>query len=117
EIYRELYTGERPSSIAEYYDNAIVISGLSKMMSMTGWRLGWAAGPKELIRHVTLLRQYASSCTSAVSQKAGLAAFTDEGREATAMMREELGRRREVMARAIERELRLPYVSGEGAFY
>ena len=117
EIYRELYTSERPSSITEFYDNAIVISGLSKMMSMTGWRLGWAAGPEELIRHVTLLRQYASSCTSAVSQKAALAAFTDEGGKATAMMREELGRRREVMARAIERELRLPYVSGEGAFY
>src|SRR6185295_14791631 len=38
-------------------------------------------------------------------------------REATAMMRDELRRRRDVMARAIEQELRLPYVSGEGAFY
>ena len=117
EIYRELYIGERPSSISEFYDNTIVISGLSKMMSMTGWRLGWAAGPEELIRHVTLLHQYASSCASAVSQRAGLAAFTEEGREATAMMRDELRGRRDVMARAIERELQLPYVSGEGAFY
>ena len=63
------------------------------------------------------MHQYASTCASAVSQRAGIAAFTDEGRQATAGIREELRRRRDVMARAIDRELRLPYVSGEGAFY
>src|SRR5262245_40467183 len=42
EIYRELYYGDRPPSIADYYDKTIVVSGLSKMMSMTGWRIGWA---------------------------------------------------------------------------
>jgi len=52
-----------------------------------------------------------------VTQKAALAAFTDEGRTATAGMRDELRRRRSVMARAIERELRLPYTQGEGAYY
>src|SRR6185436_18758357 len=113
EIYRELYFDERPSSISEFYSRAIVISGLSKMMSMTGWRLGWAAGPPEVIRHVTLLHQYASTCASAISQRAGIAAFTEEGRKATAEMREELRRRRDVMARAIDRELKLPYVTGE----
>jgi aspartate/methionine/tyrosine aminotransferase len=117
EIYRELYIDERPASISEFYDQAIIISGLSKMMSMTGWRLGWAVGDEEVIRHVTLMHQYASTCASAVSQRAGLAAFTEEGRKATAEMREELRRRRDVMARAIDRELKLPYVSGEGAFY
>jgi aspartate/methionine/tyrosine aminotransferase len=117
EIYREFYINERPSSISEFYDQAIIISGLSKMMSMTGWRLGWAVGPEEVIRHVTLMHQYASTCASAVSQRAGIAAFTDEGRKATSEMREELRRRRDVMARAIDRELKLPYVSGEGAFY
>lgn len=117
EIYRELYIDERPSSISEFYGQAIIISGLSKMMSMTGWRLGWAVGPAELIRHVTLMHQYASTCASAVSQKAGLAAFTEEGRKATAEMRDDLRGRRDVMARAIDRDLELPYVSGEGAFY
>ncbi|HWP42203.1 MAG TPA: pyridoxal phosphate-dependent aminotransferase [Blastocatellia bacterium] len=117
EIYRELYQGERPASISEFYEKTIIISGLSKMMSMTGWRLGWAVGPEDVIEHVTVMHQYVSTCASAVSQKAALAAFTDEGRAATARIREELGRRREVMARAIERETGLPYVSGEGAFY
>jgi aspartate/methionine/tyrosine aminotransferase len=117
EIYRELYFDERPGSISEFYDKTIIISGLSKMMSMTGWRLGWAVGPEEVIRHVTVMHQYVSTCASAISQRAAIAAFSEEGRRATAAMREELLHRRGVMARAIERELRLPYVAGEGAFY
>ncbi len=117
EIYRELYFDERPSSLSEFYDKTIIVSGLSKMMSMTGWRLGWAVGSPEVIQYVTVMHQYISSCASAVSQKAGLAAFTDEGREATKAMREELRHRRDVMAQGIERELGLPYISGEGGFY
>lgn len=117
EIYRELYFAERPASLAEVYDKTIVVSGLSKMMSMTGWRLGWAAGDAEVIRYVTVMHQYVSACASAVSQRAALVAFTDEGRAATEAMREALRQRREVMTTAIERELGLPYVAGEGGFY
>ncbi|HLG15248.1 MAG TPA: aminotransferase class I/II-fold pyridoxal phosphate-dependent enzyme [Blastocatellia bacterium] len=117
EIYRELYFDERPGSISEFYDQTIVVSGVSKMMSMTGWRLGWAAGPEEVIRHVTVMHQYVSTCASRVSQKAALAAFTEEGRRATAGMRDELRRRRDVISSAIERHVKLPYVTGEGAFY
>jgi aspartate aminotransferase len=117
EIYRELYFDERPASLSEFYDKTIIVSGLSKMMSMTGWRLGWAVANPEVIQYVTVMHQYISSCASAVSQKAGLAAFTDEGRDATGAMRQELRHRRDVMAQAIERELGLPYVSGEGGFY
>jgi aminotransferase len=63
------------------------------------------------------MRQYMSTCASAVTQKAALAVFSDEGRRETAAMRDELNRRGEVMARAIEKELQLPYVQGEGAYY
>jgi aspartate/methionine/tyrosine aminotransferase len=117
EIYRELYFDERPATISEFYDRTIIISGLSKSMSMTGWRLGWCVGPEEIIRHVTVMHQYVSTCASGVSQRAALAAFTDEGRRATTEMRDELKRRNDVMARAIERELQLPFVQGEGAYY
>jgi aspartate/methionine/tyrosine aminotransferase len=117
EIYRELYFKDRPASIAEYYPNTIVLSGLSKMMSMTGWRLGWVVGPLEVVSHVTVMHQYACSCASTISQKAGIAAFTREAREATEGMRDELRWRGQAMARAIEREIKLPYVLGEGAFY
>ncbi|HSB10934.1 MAG TPA: aminotransferase class I/II-fold pyridoxal phosphate-dependent enzyme [Blastocatellia bacterium] len=117
EIYRELYFDDRPASISEFQDKTIIVSGLSKMMSMTGWRLGWAIGPEDVIRHVTVMHQYVSTCASAVTQKAALAAFTDEGRRATEGMRGELRRRGDVMARAIERELGLPFIQGEGAYY
>ncbi len=117
EIYRDLYVDQRPSSILEFCDRTIVVSGLSKMMSMTGWRIGWAIGPEEVIRYVTVMHQYVSTCVSAITQKASLAAFTDEARRATVEMRGELRRRRDVMARAIERDLRLRYVQGEGAYY
>jgi aspartate/methionine/tyrosine aminotransferase len=117
EIYRELYFTERPATISEFYDRTIIVSGLSKSMSMTGWRLGWCVGPEEVIAHVTVMHQYVSTCASGVSQRAALAAFTDEGRKATAEMRDELKRRNDVMARAIERDLQLPFVQGEGAYY
>jgi aspartate/methionine/tyrosine aminotransferase len=117
EIYRDLYIDERPATISEFYDKTIIVSGLSKMMSMTGWRIGWAVGPEEVINHVTVMHQYASTCVSAVTQKASVAGFSDEGRRATTEMRDELRNRRDVMARAIDRELKLPYVQGEGAYY
>lgn len=117
EIYRELYFYNRPDTISEFYDKTIIVSGLSKNMSMMGWRIGWAVGPEEVIHHVTVMHQYVSTCASAVTQKAAIAAFTDEGSKATAAMRDELKRRNDVTARAIERELRLPYIQGEGAYY
>jgi len=117
EIYRELYFDDKPDSIAEFYPNTVIVSGLSKMMSMTGWRIGWAVGPEEIIRSITVLHQYATSCASTISQKAAIPAFGPEGRRATEEMRVELAHRGQIMASAIERELDLPYVLGEGAFY
>ena len=117
EIYRDLYFEARPPSLSEFYDKTIIVSGLSKMMSMTGWRLGWAVGDVEVIRYATVMHQYISSCASSLSQKAALAAFTDEGRAATRAMRDELKHRRDVMTAAIDRHVGLPYVTGEGGFY
>lgn len=117
EIYRELYVDDRPATLSEFYDRTIIVSGLSKMMSMTGWRLGWAIGAEDVIEQVTVMHQYVSTCVSAVTQRASIAAFSDEGRGDTARIRDELRRRRDVMARAIERELALPFIQGEGAYY
>jgi aminotransferase len=117
EIYRDLYFGAPPGSLSEFYEKTIIVSGLSKMMSMTGWRIGWAVGPAEVIKQVTVLHQYVSTCASAITQKAAVAAFSAEARRATAAMREELGRRRDVMTHAIDRELGLPFVAGDGAYY
>src|SRR5258705_11285016 len=83
EIYRDLYyNGERPGSISEFYPRTIVISGLSKSMSMTGWRLGWILGDKEVIRAAHLLHGYVTTCAATISQKAALAAWSAEETEA-----------------------------------
>lgn len=77
EIYRDIYyTPDKPSSIAEHYERTIVISGLSKSMSMTGWRLGWLCGDEAVVRSALILHGYVTTCASTISQKAALAAWT-----------------------------------------
>lgn len=118
EIYRELYyTAERPASISEFYPRTIVISGLSKSMSMTGWRLGWICGEAEVIKSAHLLHGYVTTCASTVSQKAALAAWTEEGEIARAQTRATFRERRDHLLDLIARELNLRAIVPDGAFY
>ena len=83
EIYRDLYyVPERPASISDYYANTIVVSGLSKSLSMTGWRLGWICGNKDVISSALILHGYVTTCASTVSQKAALTAWSSEAEAA-----------------------------------
>ncbi|HEX6285225.1 MAG TPA: aminotransferase class I/II-fold pyridoxal phosphate-dependent enzyme [Pyrinomonadaceae bacterium] len=118
EIYRELYyTDERPESMASFYDRTIVISGLSKSMSMTGWRLGWLGGDEAVVRAALVLHGYVTTCASTVSQKASLVAWSDEAEAARAAFRETFRARRDHLLRLIESELGLRVVTPDGAFY
>ncbi len=118
EIYRELYyTRERPGSLSSVYDRTIVISGLSKSMSMTGWRLGWVCGADELVKAMLVLHGYVTTCASTVSQKASLVAWSDEAETARAGFRETFRARRDHMLELIETELGLRAVMPDGAFY
>lgn len=118
EIYRELYyTPERPSSISEFYPRTIVVSGLSKSMRMTGWRIGWVAGDAEVMRAVLVLHGYVVTCASSISQKAALAAWTDEAALAREEYRAIFHRRREHLLGLLRNELGLRCVTPEGAFY
>lgn len=118
EIYRELYyTPERPESASSFFDRTIVISGLSKSMSMTGWRLGWLGGDEAVIRAALVLHGYVTTCASTVSQKASLAAWSDEAEAARAGFREMFRARRDHLLKLIESELGLRAVTPEGAFY
>ena len=118
EIYRDLYyTAERPGSLSTFYDRTIVISGLSKSMSMTGWRLGWLCGDDALVRAALVLHGYVTTCASAVSQKASLVAWSDEAEQARAGFRETFRARRNHLLALIQSELRLRAVTPEGAFY
>ena len=118
EIYRDLYYGtERPESASTFYERTIVISGVSKSLSMTGWRLGWICGDAEVIRTALILHGYVTTCASTVSQKAALAAWSAEAELAKASFRVTFGKRRQHLLSLFENELQLRAVSPDGAFY
>ena len=118
EIYRELYyTAERPASLSEFYPRTIVVSGLSKSMRMTGWRIGWLAGDAEVMKAALVLHGYTVTCASSISQKAALAAWTDEAAAAREEYRAIFHRRRDHLLGLLRSELGLRCVTPEGAFY
>lgn len=118
EIYRELYyTPDRPESASAFYDRSIVIGGLSKSMSMTGWRLGWMVGDEAVVRSALVLHGYVTTCASTISQKAALASWTDDAEQARADFRRIFALRRKHLIQQIESELNLRAISPEGAFY
>jgi aspartate/methionine/tyrosine aminotransferase len=118
EIYRDQYFGDtRPPSISDYYPDTVVVSGLSKSMSMTGWRLGWLCGPAEIARTALVLHGYVTTCASTISQKAGLAAWTAEAETWRTEMRRTFRDRRDHLLGLFARTLGLPAVAPEGAFY
>jgi aspartate aminotransferase len=119
EIYRDLYfTPERPASVSEFYgERAVVIGGLSKSMSMTGWRLGWMCGDADVIRSALVLHGYTTTCASTVSQKAALAAWTEEADSARERHRRIFRERRDHLLNLLSTELRLRAVRPDGAFY
>lgn len=119
EIYRDLYFGaERPASISEFYERTIIVSGLSKSMSMTGWRLGWiASGIKEVMRAENVVHGYLTVCTATISQKAALTAWSDEAKQAVNAARAVYKKRRDFFVPLIEKELGCRAVSPDGAFY
>lgn len=118
EIYRDLYyTAERPASLAEFYERTVVIGGLSKSMSMTGWRIGWLTGPAPVVRSALVLHGYVTTCASTISQKAALAAWTEEAAAARAEARSIFRARRDYLRALLTDELGLRAVEPDGAFY
>jgi aspartate aminotransferase len=119
EIYRDIYfTEERPASVSEFRaERTLVIGGLSKSMSMTGWRLGWLCGDRDVLKSALVLHGYTTTCASTVSQKAALAAWTEEAATARASMRDTFRARRDHLLKLLSQELGLRAVATEGAFY
>ena len=119
EIYSDLYfTPEKPRSASEFYDRTIIVSGLSKSLSMTGWRVGWAASTEtEVIKAALTIHGFLTVCTSTISQKASLLGWTEEAQRAKAEAREIYKRRGEFLIDLLQKELGLHATQPEGAFY
>lgn len=119
EIYSDLYfTDEAPASASEFYDKTLIVSGLSKSLSMTGWRLGWlASSQKNIMKAALTLHGFLTVCTSAISQKAALLGWSEEAQKAKSDARAIYKKRGEYLVKLIGDELGLRATAPEGAFY
>lgn len=118
EIYSELSYQEDHVSIASLpgmRERTIVINGFSKGFAMTGWRLGYAAGPRAILQQMTKIHQFAIMAAPTSSQYAGIVALRDCEREVEEM-RESYNQRRRYLMNAVK-ELGLPCFEPYGAFY
>ena len=118
EIYGELTYGREHVSIASLpgmWERTIVVNGFSKSYAMTGWRLGWAAAPKEIMEQMMKIHQYAIMCAPTASQYAAVEAVKN-GDDDIARMREEYNYRRRVIVDGFNK-MGLSCFEPEGAFY
>lgn len=118
EIYSELtYDGDHVSiaSMPGMSERTLVINGFSKAFSMTGWRLGYGAGPKDLLEQMTKVHQFAIMCAPTTSQYAAIEALRNCDR-AVEEMRQEYNRRRRLVVASL-REMGLSCNDPGGAFY
>lgn len=118
EIYSELsYQGDHVSiaSIPGMRERTIVINGFSKSYAMTGWRLGYAAGPREIIKQMVKVHQFVIMSAPTTSQYAAIEALRG-GDVDVARMRQSYDERRRFLVKEL-REMGLPCFEPMGAFY
>ena len=118
EIYAELTYGASHISLASYpgmLDKTIVLNGFSKAFAMTGWRLGYACGPSDLIAAMTKIHQYILMCAPTTAQYGGLEALRS-GDNAVSAMRKEYDTRRRYMLTEL-RKMGIDCFEARGAFY
>ncbi|WP_233153562.1 pyridoxal phosphate-dependent aminotransferase [Kineosporia sp. R_H_3] len=121
EIYEHLvYDGVRAASIAvevpELADTCVVLNGVAKTYAMTGWRVGWLIGPKDVVKAATNLQSHLSSNVANVSQRAALAAVSGD-LAAVDEMKVAFDRRRRTMVRMLNEIDGVVCPTPQGAFY
>ncbi len=118
EIYSELTYGSKHVSIASFpgmKERTIVINGFSKSYAMTGWRLGYAAGPAIILEQMIKIHQFAIMCAPTTSQYAGIEAVKN-GDPDVEMMRDAYDKRRRFVVHSL-RKMGLDCFEPYGAFY
>ncbi len=121
EIYEHLlYDGATAPSIPvlvpEMADRTIILNGVAKTYAMTGWRVGWMIGPKDVIKAATNLQSHLSSNVSNVSQRAAIAALTGD-LSAVKKMLEAFDRRRKLIVKMLNEIPGIECPTPQGAFY
>src|SRR3954469_14334498 len=121
EIYEHLVYGDAefssmPVVVPELADRTLVLNGVAKTYAMTGWRVGWMIGPKDVVKAATNLQSHATSNVANVSQAAALAAVSGD-LSAVARMREAFDRRRQAIVRLLNDIPGVFCPVPEGAFY
>ncbi|MEE9200477.1 MAG: pyridoxal phosphate-dependent aminotransferase, partial [Candidatus Brocadiales bacterium] len=100
----------------EFLKKVITVNGFSKAYAMTGWRLGYAAGPEEIIKAVVRLQDHTTSCANSIAQKAAVEALRGD-QSAVKHMVEEFDKRRRYMIKALNGLDGVSCTTPEGAFY
>ena len=120
EIYEKLIYEGAHYSIAslgkKIKDLTITVNGFSKSYAMTGWRIGYAAGPKEVIKAMTSFQGQTTSNTSSIAQFAGIAALQGT-QEPLAMMKKEFEKRRNFLCSEFSKIENISFIPPSGAFY
>src|SRR5690242_20148619 len=115
EIYEPFLYGSAGNSAlpspAKLYENTLILRGFSKSHAMTGWRLGYAAGPEAVVSQMTKLQQYTYVCAPSAFQHAALAALDLPMKEAVSAY----GKKRDIVFDRLSRKFEV--VRPEGAFY
>ena len=123
ETYDRFVYGDRPhvsaAAFSEHGDRIVITGAASKTYAMTGWRLGWAVGPKDLIAAMAAYQSHSTSNASSISQAAVLAALSqpDATQASVSRMLAHYEKRREAMVGALENVTGVRCVWPEGAFY
>ncbi len=119
EIYAELTFGGgkhvSPAEIEGMWDRTVMVNGFSKSYSMTGWRLGFACGPSEIIEQITKIHQFAIMCAPTTSQYAAIEALNNCDEDIAHMVRE-YDMRRRMMVSGFNK-IGLTCREPKGAFY
>lgn len=121
EVYEKLtYNGARHISVASLseaaWNHTVTVNGVSKSYAMTGWRIGYLAGPKELVKKASALQSHMTSASNSIAQKAALAAIAGP-QDSVEEMRREFDRRRQVMYERLNRMDGVSCQDSCGAFY
>lgn len=121
DIYEHIYWDKEPfanilNACPELYDRTIVINGMSKAYAMTGWRIGYAAGPEALIQAMNKIQSQSTSNPCAIAQKASVAALNMDQSQIQDMVRV-FKERHDYIVAAINQIPGFACVPGQGAFY